>query len=284
MFENKNKTEALYHLALIFLKKVFPGSEKGNNDIRSWLEVYGTLQEAFPHVTGEASLEQVLEKEGDLCSAQKEIEHFDFETVTLQDPRFPQHLKAVKGITPLLYAAGDLSLLHQKSIAVVGTRELQFTTDILHGEAVVQDVLSKGYVVVSGLAKGCDELAHKYAVSHGGRTIAVLGTPLNRYYPLSNRKLQDIIREQHLLVSQYPIGMDNLPLHFALRNKTTVGIATHGVIVILAGDKGGTQHAIKECLAQGKELYVLENNLGRGYQWVEQLKGRYKVVNPNRGK
>lgn len=280
MFEDKNKTESLYHLALIKLKMVFPGSEKGNNDLRKWLETYGSLQEAFSNVTGQKSLEGGLEK--NLSPIQRKLENFDFQAVTFQDPRFPQHLKGVKGATPILYASGDISLWNKKSIAIVGTRELHNSEDREDGEKIVQDVLDKEYVVVSGLAEGCDELAHRYTATHGGKTIAVLGTPLDKHYPSRNRDLQDAIRKEHLLVSQYPIGMSTFPTYFALRNKTTVGIATHGVVVILAGDKSGTQHAIKECLAQDKELYILRNNLNHDYQWTKRLKGKYIVLNPNK--
>ncbi|MBS3084109.1 DNA-processing protein DprA [Candidatus Pacearchaeota archaeon] len=280
MFDDRNKSESLYHLALIKLRKVFPGSEKGNNDLKRWLETYGSLQEAFNQITGQASLESTLEK--NLSQAQRKLECFDFETVTIQDPRFPQHLKGVKGATPILYASGDLSLWHKKSIAIVGTRELHNSEDREDGEKIVQNVLGKEYVVVSGLAEGCDELAHRYAVSHKGKTIAVLGTPLDKHYPSRNKDLQDTIRKEHLLVSQYPIGMSNHRAYFALRNKTTVGIATKGIVVIIADDKSGTQHAIKECLAQNKSLYVLKNNLNRGFEWIEKLKGKYTVLNPNK--
>lgn len=277
MADDRSKTEALYHVALIRLKKVLPGSDEGNDAISGWLETYGSLQEAFPHVSGQASLDEMLAGDKDLRYAQRKLEKFNFETVTINDLEFPQHLKGVKGATPILYASGDLSLWHKKSIAVVGTRELENLKDIADGERIVQDVIGKDYVVVSGLAKGCDELAHRYTVSHGGKTIAVLGTPLNKYYPKENSDLQDIISKQHLLVSQYPIGMDSFPPHFALRNKTTVGIATHGIVVILAGDESGTRHAIRECLAQGKKLYVLKNSLNRGYKWIERLRGRFTV-------
>ncbi len=284
MFDDKNKTESLYHVALAHLKRVTPGSNKGNDSLRSLLEEYGSLENVFTKESPERSLEVLLKTEANLQKAKRKLEKisFIFEAITINDSRFPEHLKQVKGVTPILYVSGDATLLDKKSIAIVGTRELTFDKDKTDGEKIVQDVLNKEYVVVSGLAQGCDELAHRYTINHQGRTVGVLGTPLDKYYPRENQGLQDQIRERHLLVSQYPIGIKTFPWHFAARNKTMVGLAKRGVVVILAGDKSGTQHAIKECLAQGKELYVLRNNLSRGYEWVEKLRGRYKVLNPEK--
>ena len=182
----------------------------------------------------------------------------------------------------MLYCSGNIELVNAKTIAVVGTRQLEDDIDIVEGKKVLQRLLDKGYVIVSGLAKGCDTLAHSYVIEHGGKTIAVLGTPLNKYYPKENKHLQEIIASQHLVVTQYPIGIKTFPSHFAHRNKTTVGLSTEGVVVIRAGDKSGTQHAIKECIYTKKPLYVLMNNLNKGYGWVKNYKGFFKVPNkPN---
>src|SRR5690606_30838806 len=99
--------------------------------------------------------------------------------------------------------------------------------------------------IVSGLAKGSDTLGHEAAIRFGGRTIAVLGTALNAFYPAENRKLQEEIATKHLLVSEYPIGLRSFGSFFANRNRTTVGLSSHGIVVARAGDRSGTQHAVK---------------------------------------
>jgi len=115
-------------------------------------------------------------------------------------------------------------------------------------------------------------------LEHGGRTVAVLGTPLDRYYPKENRTFQDQIGSDNLLVSPYPISAETFPSYFAHRNSITVGLSSEGVIIIRSDDRSGTQHAVRETLKQGKKLFVLENNLHQGYGWTEKYTGRYEVV------
>ncbi|WP_249114146.1 DNA-processing protein DprA, partial [Vibrio parahaemolyticus] len=122
--------------------------------------------------------------------------------------------------------------------------------------------MNAGYqAIVSGLAAGSDTLGHQAALKYSGRTIAVIGTPLDQYFPKENRELQDEIAKNHLLVSEYPIGIRSFGSFFANRNRTTVGLSSEGVVVARAGDRSGTQYAIRHCVEQGKQLYALENNI-----------------------
>jgi len=179
-------------------------------------------------------------------------------------------LRDIPHATPVLYAIGDLELLYSKTIGVVGTRRIEKKPDIDAANSCLARLIEKEYTIVSGLASECDTLAHRFAVENGGKTIAVLGTPLDVYYPKENTKLQDEIAENHLLISQYPVGIDTTGACFAHRNTTTVGLSKEGLVVLLSPDKSGTLHAVSECVETGKQLYVLEHNIDRGFQWVEK--------------
>lgn len=206
---------------------------------------------------------------------------FDFKAVTINDPEYPEKLRSIDGATPVLYCRGDLSLLNaDKTISFVGTRELNDPVHLQHGDEVIARLIKAGYqAIVSGLAAGSDTLGHESALKYLGRTIAVLGTPLDKYFPKENKELQDTIAKEHLLVSEYPIGIRSFGSFFANRNLTTVGLSSEGAIVARAGDRSGTQHAIKHCVHQNKQLYVLENNIHEpDYQWIRKFKDKLKVI------
>jgi DNA processing protein len=275
MLNTKSQTESFYHALLVLRKSLSIGTLSADKKTRAMLEKYGSFENIF-----QKSLDLFPEDflKSDLAEELKDkTERHDFRTLTVNDALFPQFLKAIPYASPVLYVKGNISLLDTKTIAVVGTRELS-QNNVEDAESCLERLLKKGYTIVSGLAEGCDALAHKYAVRHNGSTIAVLGTPLDRSYPKENKKLQEEIAKNHLLISQYPIGLRPFPSYFAHRNITTVGLSKEGVVVIEAPDSSGTQHAIKECVKTKKPLYVLENNLERGFEWTRALAGSYKVV------
>ncbi|MBI1973069.1 DNA-processing protein DprA [Candidatus Woesearchaeota archaeon] len=281
MFDDQAKRESFYHAALIETGLLKIASPKANNQARELLQQHGS----FEGIACAQKLEDRLKNDRDTALIRRQLERWNkpFQVLTINDLTFPELLKKVEGITPVLYLQGDPKILNAKSVAIVGTRDLEDSIDREEGERIVKEVVHKGYVVVSGLANGCDTLAHQETIAYGGRTIAVLGTPLNRTYPAKNKQLQEDIAENHLVVSQYPMGISTFPHHFAHRNTTTVGLSSLGIIVIRAGDRSGTLHAVEECLKQGKQLFVLHNNLGKGYKWIEHYRGKFKIPNPPRG-
>jgi DNA processing protein len=119
-----------------------------------------------------------------------------------------------------LFVAGDTSILEEGArVSIVGARKA--SPDGIRRAAKLAALLArKGIVVVSGLAEGIDTAAHRAAIEFGGRTIAVLGTPLDQVYPKQNAALQHEIMERHLAVSQYPLGKPVQKKNFPLRNRT----------------------------------------------------------------
>src|SRR5687767_12583718 len=105
-----------------------------------------------------------------------------------------------------LYLAGDIGLLRLvPRVSIFGTREAS-ADGLKRASKLARELVDHGAVVVSGLAKGIDTAAHRTAIDAGGRTVAVLGTPLDQTYPRENAALQRLIMGQQLAVSQFPPG------------------------------------------------------------------------------
>lgn len=157
-----------------------------------------------------------------------------------------------------LHMQGDVGLLRRHPrVAVVGSRRaseagLRRTCDL------VKVLVSKGIVVVSGLAEGIDTAAHRAAIDAGGRTIAVLGTPLDKCFPASNRLLQEQIARDHLVVSQYATGAPVHKGNFPVRNRTMALIAD-ATIIVEATEKSGTRHQGWEALRMYRPLMIMSN-------------------------
>jgi DNA processing protein len=132
-----------------------------------------------------------------------------------------------------LYAAGDLELLARPCVAVVGSRDAS-TEGRATAWQLARDLTAQGYVIVSGLAAGIDASAHGGAMETGGRTIAVIGTPLDRVYPRQHARMQETIYQRHLLVSPFAHGTRTIRGHFPARNRVM------GAPGSLAGKEGGS--------------------------------------------
>ena len=158
-----------------------------------------------------------------------------------------------------IFVAGNRALLtgERPRISIVGTRKP--TEDgVKRTRSLVQTLVSHRIIVVSGLAKGVDTIAHTTALDAGGETIAVLGTPLNVFYPAENRNLQRRIMREHLAVSQFPVGMHVGMKGFPMRNRT-MALLSDATIIIEAGDGSGTLHQGWEALRLGRPLLLLES-------------------------
>ena len=158
--------------------------------------------------------------------------------------------------TPIYYA-GDVSLLRKRCVAIVGTREVS-EAGRARAQRLARVVVQAGAVVVSGLAFGVDTVAHTEALAQGGRTIAVIGTPLDRCNPMPNAGLQQEIYERHLLVSQFPWGSEVFPTNFPKRNRTMAALCDVTVIVE-ASDTSGTLHQAVECVRLKRHLLILRS-------------------------
>lgn len=177
---------------------------------------------------------------------------------------YPTKLRDARHPIELLYYQGwwDLAA-HPNAVAVVGTRSPS-EEGAARTRKLVKHLVDDGFLIVSGLAKGVDAIAHRTAIDRGGLTAAVIGTPLSEYYPAENRDLQKFISDNFLVISQVPVlrYRNQSPrtnrLFFPERN-VTMSAMTRATIIVEAGETSGTLIQARAALAQGRKLFILES-------------------------
>lgn len=168
-----------------------------------------------------------------------------------------------------IFAAGDTSLLGcGRKVSVVGSRKAT-DDDLDRAQKLVARLVSECVTIVSGLASGIDTIAHREAIERGGRTIAVLGTPLDRTYPESNTVLQREVIRGHVAISEFPLGGNVTRKNFAMRNRT-MALISDATVVITAGERSGTRHQGWEAIRLGRELFFLEPFASSDIPWVTE--------------
>ena len=169
-----------------------------------------------------------------------------------------------------LYYAGDLLLLRQPCVAIVGARNVS-DQGAKRTRRLARALVEAGVVVVSGLAKGVDAAAHTAAITDSGRTIAVIGTPLDKVYPAENARLQQLIYSEHLLISQFPPGTRTFRASFPQRNKLMATVAD-ATVVMEASDTSGTLHQAAECTRLGRWLFIAKSVMDdRSLEWPKKF-------------
>jgi DNA processing protein len=157
-----------------------------------------------------------------------------------------------------LFVAGNRDLLRSgPTVAIVGSRKAS-RVGLARADKLARLLADRGVIVVSGLAEGIDTAAHRSAIAHGGRTIAVLGTPLDQCFPVKNRALQDEIARDHLLVSQFASGTKVGRHTFPMRNKT-MALISDATVIIEAGERSGTLHQGWEAIRLGRPLFLAKS-------------------------
>ena len=187
------------------------------------------------------------------------IEKHGYRVLSIWDSAYPHRLKEIYDPPLLLYYRGDVHIANEKVVAVVGTRSCTSYGKMIAME-ISQGLSHTGVVIISGMAQGIDRFAHCGALSSTGRTIAVLGCGIDMVYPRSNRDIYDSIKENGLLLSEYPLGYPPLKQNFPMRNRIISGIAD-GVIVIEAPPKSGSLITAALALDQGRVVLAVPGNV-----------------------
>lgn len=174
-----------------------------------------------------------------------------------------------KSIAPKkIFYEGDFSLLYKRpKVSVVGSRNV--SSDGISRTKIICDALvERDITIVSGLAKGVDTVAHEIGLI--GKTIAVLGTPLNKVNPVSNTRLLDLIKQNHLAISQFEFGSRVFISNFPARNKT-MALISDATIIIEASENSGTRHQAWEAIRLGRQVFLLENILRSNVKWAKDI-------------
>ncbi len=183
----------------------------------------------------------------------------DNHLVTLADITYPKTLLEINDPPPFLYAKGNLGLLNQPSIAIVGSRNASVQGE-KNAEAFAQGLCEQGLCVVSGLALGIDGAAHRGALKANGATIAVVGTGLDIVYPAKHRELAHQIVARGLIISEYSLGTPSKPQNFPKRNRIISGLSL-GCLVVEANLQSGSQITARLAAEQGREVFAIPGSI-----------------------
>jgi DNA processing protein len=176
-----------------------------------------------------------------------------------------------------VFAVGDLSLVKRQCVSIIGTRRVS-EQGALRARKIARGLVQHGVVVVSGLAEGVDTAAMTSAIEHGGRTIGVIGTPLDKAYPAQNAALQETVYREHLLVSQFAVGEKTWPGNFPRRNRLMATISD-ATVIVEASDSSGTLHQAAECKRLGRWLFIMKSVAeDRTLTWPKSFLGQPKTA------
>lgn len=226
------------------------------------LEALGLEDERAARLISPETLEQ----------AEKNIEKLrrkKYTILTLEDRNYPSYLRETFDPPCVLYCAGRIDALGKLSVSIVGARK-----PTPYGRAVAEklafDLASRGMVIVSGLARGIDSVAH-WGALRGGQTVAVMGSGLDVVYPRENRKLFEKILETGVVMTEFPLGSSPLGYHFPMRNRIISGLSL-AVLVVEATKHSGSLITARLALEQNREVMAVPGNttseLSRGTNWL----------------
>lgn len=183
----------------------------------------------------------------------------------------------------MLFVKGSMEIpLPRPRVSIIGTRKPS-PKGLEAAQTITTTLLERQTVIVSGLADGIDTSAHQTAIKFGGKTIAVLGTPLNKVFPSKNFDLQQEIMSNHLAISQFPTGHPIRPKDFIIRNRT-MALISDATVIVEAGNTSGSLHQGWETIRLGRPLFickhVFENNQ---LSWTEKMSqyGAMKLSDPS---
>lgn len=175
------------------------------------------------------------------------------------DDVYPELLRSIPDPAPVLFALGDTTLLARPAVAIVGSRD----HSAYGAEAcrqVARSAAGAGIVVVSGMARGLDAVAHQAALDAGGTTVGVLGNGFGVIYPAANRALYERVEREGCLLSEFPPGERPTAGSFPRRNRLISGLA-RVTVVVEAASGSGTMITVDTALAQGRDVMVVPGTI-----------------------
>lgn len=255
--------ETLYWVAFSLIKGI------GAVRFRYLLSEFGTMKnawEATPLALVKAGLSPKLvqnlldlRSQIQLSQLKERLVAAGIQVMTWQDVSYPRRLKEIDQPPPVLYVRGEIKAEDEIAVAVVGTRRLT-TYGRQIAEEIARGLAQNGVCVVSGMARGVDAVAHESALDSGGRTLAILGSGVDRIYPPEHRKLAERIARQGALVSDYPPGTEPDATNFPPRNRIISGLSL-AVVVVEAGEKSGALITASFAADQGRDVFAVPGNI-----------------------
>jgi DNA processing protein len=193
--------------------------------------------------------------------------------VSVLDSGYPINLHAVHDRPALLFVRGELSAGDERSVAIVGSRHAS-DHGRAHARRLATGLSEAGYVVASGLAAGIDAAAHAATLDAGGRTLAVIGTGVDRVYPSAHAPLQRTIAERGAVISCFWPDQAPTRQSFPLRNCVMSGL-TRATVIVEASFTSGTRVQARRALAHGRPVCLASKLLAQ--RWAQELAERPNV-------
>ncbi len=226
--------------------------------------VEGLDQAVIDGVRGFSAWEEV---HGEIRKAEKA----GVSIVPFNGSAYPPRLRTIPDPPPCLFVKGDWRVEDDKAVAVVGSRSASE-----YGCRVARDLcrglVRLGFTVVSGMARGIDGMAHVSALEAGGRTIAVLGSGVDRPYPPEHVPLYRRIIQSGAVISEFPLGTRPLAFNFPARNRLISGLSL-GVVVVEATEKSGSLITAALALEQGREIFAVPGEVG-----ASRSRGAHRLI------
>jgi len=173
--------------------------------------------------------------------------------------KYPDLLKKIPEPPLGIFCIGELPADDTHKIAIIGSRKCS-EYGLLATRLLAKPLASTGVVIVSGMARGVDSMAHRGALDGKGKTIAVLGTSAEICYPKENKNLREEIIKNGCLISEYPPGTTPQPAYFPARNRIISGLSS-AVVVTEAKAKSGTLITVDQAMDQGREVMAVPGNI-----------------------
>ncbi|GHJ49055.1 hypothetical protein Cs7R123_63970 [Catellatospora sp. TT07R-123] len=231
----------------------------------------GSARDLLQHPSGQQTLINADADER-LAAATALVRHWQDQGIGVHgvlDDTYPALLRDIRERPPIIFTKGQLAD-DVRAVAVVGSRDAS-PRGLRIANTIATEFARNAITVVSGLAEGIDTAAHTAALAAGARTVAVIGTGINRHYPASNRALQDQIADQGLVISQFWPDAAPTRSHFPMRNAVMSGYSAATVIVD-AGEHSGTRIQARLAVQHGRHVIILKDLLH--LQWARELAGR----------
>ena len=179
--------------------------------------------------------------------------------ISRENPRFSTLLREIPDPPVGIFVIGTFPADDTNKVAIIGSRKCS-EYGLLTARVLAQPLAAAGIVIVSGMARGVDSMAHRGALQGGGLTIAVLGCGVDICYPAENKELRDLIIQNGCVISEYGPGVRPTPAFFPARNRIISGLSC-GIIVTEAGLKSGTLITVDQAQEQGREVLAVPGNI-----------------------
>lgn len=249
------------------------GQDYSSQDLITWLRLirsekigpmtfwqllhrYGTAKEALSALSThihQGNYKHRLTTEREAENEIKAHKKQGYSLITANESAFPQLLRTLPDCPPIISVYGDLQILNQPTLAIVGARNASLNGRHF-AERLAVDLCHAGWKIASGLARGIDRYAHQGALSKG--TIAVIAGGVDIIYPPEHKELYHHITQTGAVISEMPLNLFPGAIHFPKRNRLISGLS-RGIVVIEAALKSGSLITARTALEQGRELFAV---------------------------